>query len=119
MVKRVVLFKNKVQVELYELPVENIQQSMGAKIIEGEIKNSKVRIPPRSKGASIIPPSEGTAVIEVEQNWRGIHPPKDKNYFPRLIGKTRMIPAFELTLGLFRGVGISGGQFLSVVPIGL
>ena len=71
MVKRVVLFKNKVQVELYELPVENIQQSMGAKIIEGEIKNSKVRIPPRSKGASIIPPSEGTAVVEVEQNWRG------------------------------------------------
>jgi len=99
MVKRVVLFKNKVQVELYELPVENIQQSMGTKIIEGEIKNSKVRIPPRSKGTSIIPPSGGTAVVEVEQNWRGRRGRNQtalmRPFVPSLC-KTHYIPSFEL-----------------------
>jgi len=50
------------------------------------------------------------------QNWRGQRGPKTNFSNASFIGKTHFIPAFELSLDLFRIIGYEGGKFLSVVP---
>ena len=67
LVGRVLLFKDRVRVELHELPIPDLQRALD--IPTGP--RSQVRIPATSRSGGQKTTANGTAVAEVRQNWRG------------------------------------------------
>ena len=67
LVDRVLLFKDKVRVELHELPIPDLQRALD---INTGGARPKVQIPTTSKGGGQKTTAVGTAVIELEPNWR-------------------------------------------------
>jgi len=116
LVKQVLLFKDKVKVELHELPISDLQKALDGEIAKGGVEQF-ASLRSRTTGGKKLH-LNGTAVVEVPDKWRGPHPPKDKTLFASFIGKTCLMPAFEFTLGLFWEIGIDGEKFISCVPVG-
>ncbi|MBI5209299.1 MAG: hypothetical protein HY927_04915 [Elusimicrobia bacterium] len=67
LVNRVLLFKDRIRVELHELPIPDLQRALDVKT-GGPPR--KVQIPTTSKGGGQKTTTERTAVVEVGGNWR-------------------------------------------------
>lgn len=65
LVDRVVLFKDRVRVELHELPIPDFQRALD---IRTGGSGPKVQVPTTSRSGG---QNHRTAVVEVRQNWRG------------------------------------------------
>ncbi len=71
LVQQVTLFKDRVRVELHELPIPDLQRALDARIAQRGILERKFPIPRCSNGGSKIPHAERTGVVELDKEWRG------------------------------------------------
>lgn len=68
LVSRVLLFRDRIRVELHELPIPDLQRALD---IRTGGAPPKVQIPTTSRSGGHKTTAERTAVVEVRQNWRG------------------------------------------------
>ena len=111
--ERITIFKDRVVVKVCEFPVEEIQKVLNKKLVFGG------HGPPERWGTKTNFQAKNghrNTVVELVVNWRGQRGPKTNFSDSSFIGKTRFMPAFELSLDLFRIIGYEGERFLSMVP---
>ncbi|MBI4377238.1 MAG: recombinase family protein [Elusimicrobia bacterium] len=70
-VDRVLLYKDRIRVELHELPIPDLQRALDIKTGGGGGTSQKVQTATTSKGGGQKTTAQRTAVVEVRQNWRG------------------------------------------------